>query len=73
MAADLRDWTRLKPRNSGWYWYKDERTRPVRVLIVFSGGVAQVHRNRREVPHIPFLFEDMNGWWDGPYLEKPDD
>ena len=64
-------WTKEKPTEIGWYWYRDRLTEPVMSLITMLDNELIMNAYRRyQNARINMLNGEYNEEWAGP-IPKP--
>ena len=61
-------WTKKKPTQEGYYWYKDKQTSQIIALITTLDNELIVHAANRYANY-PVRMVDLNGEWAGPIPE----
>lgn len=59
------EWTKVKPRKDGFYWYLGENGAPATIVAthLFTDTVS-FHGDDED-----YEIEDLSGWWAGPITE----
>lgn len=65
------EWTKEKPKEDGWYWYKDEDFGPSVICVGWQSMDSLIITYPEYADYLPD-FGDANGEWYGP-IEEPED